>query len=134
MNPQVVAQVQRSFEAVVPLADRVGDVFYSRLFETHPELQIMFPIDIGPQAKKLVQMLALVVKSLDRFEEIAPAVQELGRRHKTYGVSDSHYPVVGETLLWTLAHLLGKAFTPDVDRAWRAAFNDLSAVMIAAAR
>lgn len=132
MNHDTITLVQRSFKDVAPIADMVGSTFYTRLFETHPEVRPMFPEDIRPQAKKLVQMLAMVVNGLHRLPAIQAEVIALARRHKDYGVADAHYPVVGETLIWTLEHHLGDAFMPQVKEAWLAAFTTLSDVMVAA--
>lgn len=134
MHHDAVLQVQRSFKQLVPIADQVGPLFYARLFETHPALRPMFAQDIQPQARKLVHMLSLVVNSLHRLDNILPVVKDLARRHKTYGVADAHYPVVGEALLWTLQKGLGEAFTAEVEEAWRTAFETLSGVMITAGR
>jgi len=134
MNNDAVHHVQESFKALVPIADQVGPMFYARLFETHPNLRSMFAPDIQPQARKLVQMLAVVVGSLHKLDAILPAVRDLARRHNGYGVVEAHYAVVGETLLWTLAQGLGEAFTPAVRQAWASAFAALSGVMIAAAK
>ena len=133
MNPDTVLLVQQSFKKVVPIADQVGEIFYNRLFETHPSVRPMFAQDIKPQAKKLVQMLAMVVQSLHKLETLLPAVQDLARRHQTYGVVDAHYPAVGETLIWTLEQGLGDDFTPELRQAWTTAFQTLAGVMIAAA-
>jgi nitric oxide dioxygenase len=132
LNQDVIDRVQQSFKQVVPIADEVGPMFYARLFETHPETRAMFAADIAPQAKKLVQMLALVVNSLHRLDTILPAVEALARRHKDYGVADAHYPVVGATLLWTLEQGLGDAFDAEIKHAWAVAFGTLSTAMIAA--
>jgi hemoglobin-like flavoprotein len=133
MNQEIVRQVQESFKGLVPMADQVGVLFYSRLFETHPDLRPMFAQDIQPQAKKLVQMLALVVSGLHRLDALMPAVRDLARRHSRYGVVEAHYAVVGETLTWTLEQGLGDAFTPAVRHAWSTAYGTLSAAMISAA-
>ena len=77
LNQDVIDRVQQSFKQVVPIADQVGPMFYARLFQTHPETRPMFDADIAPQAKKLVQMLALVVNSLHRLDTILPAVEAL---------------------------------------------------------
>ena len=134
MNIDTVLLVQQSFRKVVPIADQVGEIFYNRLFETHPEVRPMFAQDIKPQARKLVQMLAMVVQSLHKLETLLPAVQDLARRHNAYGVVDAHYPVVGETLIWTLEQGLGDSFTPEVREAWTNAFETLAGVMIAASK
>lgn len=132
MNQDMIKIVQISFKNVALIADAVGATFYDRLFETHPEVRSMFPEDIRPQAKKLLQMLAMVVNGLHRLPAIQAEVEALARRHKNYGVAEAHYPVVGQTLIWTLEHHLGDAFTPQVKRAWLVAFGALSDVMIAA--
>lgn len=134
LRSDTITLVQESFKAIVPMADQVGDLFYGRLFQAHPMVRPMFPEDIRPQAKKLVQMLALVVNSLHKLDTILPAVEALARRHNDYGVSADHYPVVGETLIWTLERGLGEAFTADAREAWVNAYGALSSVMIAAAR
>jgi nitric oxide dioxygenase len=134
MNEETVRQVQQSFKALVPRADEVGVLFYARLFDTYPEVRRMFPDDIKPQAKKLVQMLAVVVGSLHRFDTILPAVADLARRHNGYGVVEEHYEAVGLSLIWTLRCGLGAGFTPAVEQAWMEAYAALSSVMIAAAK
>lgn len=130
MNHDTITLVQKSFKHVVPVADQIGVTFYDRLFETHPEVRPMFAEDVRPQAKKLVQMLAMVVNGLHRLPAIQAEVAALARRHKDYGVADAHFPVVGETLIWTLEHHLGDAFTPQIKDAWIEAFTALSGVMI----
>lgn len=82
--------------------------------------------------KKLIGMLATAVNSLHKLDTIVPAVRDLGRRHKGYGVSDDHYAPVGAALLWTLEQGLGGDFTPDVRTAWTEAYTTLAGVMKAA--
>ena len=84
----------------------------------------------GRQRKVLMQTLTVVVKSLDRLDQIVPAVQALGRRHAGYGVREAHYATVGAALLWTLEQGLGAAFTPPVRNAWATAYGILASVMI----
>ena len=61
----------------------------------------MFPQDLRDQKKKLIAMLATVVANLHELEKMLPAVQDLGRRHMTYGVTADHYTPVDETLIPT---------------------------------
>jgi hemoglobin-like flavoprotein len=64
---------------------------------------------------------------------IVPAVQDMGRRHVTYGVKDEDYDTVGEALLWTLQQGLGDGFTPEVKEAWIDTYTLVSSTMKAAA-
>ena len=61
---------------------------------------------------------------------LAEAIEELGRRHRAYGVLDAHYAMVGETLLWSLEQALGPAFTPELRSAWQAAYRRITSIMI----
>jgi hemoglobin-like flavoprotein len=126
--------VQDSFAVIAPIADDAAALFYRRLFEIDPSLQRMFPGEMAPQRKKLMQMLTAAVKGLDRIEQLIPVVQDLGRRHVGYGVKDSHYDTVGEALLWTLQMGLGDAFTPETKQAWATVYDLLATTMQNAAR
>lgn len=133
MTPRDIALVRSSFAKVAPVQDQVPDIFYARLFELAPSVRPLFRGDMGEQGRKLIQSLALVVGSLDRLDEILPAIEELARRHVGYGAEPDHYPVVGAALLDTLEQGLGEDFTDEVREAWATAYGALSAAMIAAA-
>jgi nitric oxide dioxygenase len=131
MTPTEVGLIKASWAAVEPIADDAAGLFYGRLFELDPALQRLFRrTDMAAQRKVLMQTLAVVVKSLDRLEQIVPAVQALGRRHAGYGVRAEHYDTVGSALLWTLEQGLGEGFSPDVRAAWTQAYGTLATVMI----
>ena len=133
MTPDKIALIQESFAQVAPIAPQAADIFYGRLFEVAPGVRGLFPEDMTEQKRKLMTMLGTVVHGLDRVEAILPAVQELGRRHRHYGVEEAHYAVVGETLLYTLKQGLGDEFTDDVRGAWAEAYGVLAAAMVDAA-
>jgi hemoglobin-like flavoprotein len=133
MTPTDIQLVQTSFKSVLPIAEQAADLFYGRLFEIAPEVRPLFPEDLKEQKKKLMGMLATAVSNLHQVEKILPAVQDLGKRHAGYGVTDTHYKPVGEALIWTLDKGLGPTFTPEVKGAWVAAYTTLAGVMQAAA-
>jgi hemoglobin-like flavoprotein len=133
MTPEQKRLVQESFEQLKPVAHAAGRLFYVRLFDIDPSLSRLFKNDLDEQSRKLMQMISMAVKGLDRPEELLPVVEALGRRHVTYGVQERHYATVGAALLWTLDKGLGAAFTPEVREAWRAVYNLLADTMKAAA-
>jgi len=134
MNETQKKLVQQSWSAVVPIAEQAADIFYGKLFEADPTLKSLFKGDMKAQGKKLMQMISVAVAGLDRLGDIVPAVQALGKRHVSYGVTDSHYDTVGGALLDTLSVGLGPAFTPEVKEAWVAVYGVLSTTMKDAAR
>ena len=133
MNSEHIALVQRSFADIVSLTDIAAAVFYERLFVLDPTLRALFHGDMRAQGRKLMAMLRAAVTGLSRLEELVPVVQELGVRHRSYGVKDAHYATVGAALLWTLEQGLREQFTPEVRAAWTSAYALLADTMRAAA-
>jgi hemoglobin-like flavoprotein len=134
LTPTQKSLVQESFATIVPIADDAAMLFYQKLFELDPSLERLFRGDMAEQRRKLMQMLTAAVKGLDRLEQLVPVVQDLGRRHATYGVTERHYETVGAALLWTLEMGLGRAFTDDVKEAWATVYTLLATTMQDAAR
>ncbi len=125
--------VQDTFAQVEPIAETAAELFYNRLFEIDPKLQSLFKGDMKEQGKKLMSTLKIAVKGLDDLEKLIPVVQELGRRHADYGVTDRDYDTVAEALLWTLSQGLKDSFTPEVEQSWAAVYTVLADTMKAAA-
>ena len=135
MTPSQVDLIRASWTSVEPIQDVAADLFAARLFELDPALGRLFRnTDMAQQKKILMQTLTVVVKSLDRLDQLVPAIEALGRRHAGYGVRPEHYETVGAALLWTLGQGLGEAFTPELERAWTEAYSTLASVMIGAAQ
>ena len=129
MTNEQIKLVQDSFRQVAAIAETAAQLFYARLFELDPDLELLFKGNLTEQGRKLMQMLGLAVNSLDRMEQLLPVVQSLGTRHAGYGVRDKDYDTVGQALLWTLQQGLGEAFTPDVEAAWTNVYATLASAM-----
>lgn len=122
--------IQRSWKLVVPIAETAADLFYRRLFELRPEYRALFPDDMSSQKRKLLRMLAFIVRAIDfpdhEWKKEVPIEEDLllvilamGRRHTDlYKIPDESYVTVGEALIWTLGYGLGEAFTEEVREAW----------------
>ncbi|HEX4023091.1 MAG TPA: globin family protein [Steroidobacteraceae bacterium] len=118
---------------MLPIKEQAARLFYGKLFEMDPSLRRLFKGNMGEQERKLMSMLNTAVNGLSRLETLVPAVQDLGRRHANYGVTDEHYIVVGAALSWTLQQGLGAAFTPEAKQAWTATYEALADTMKRAA-
>ncbi|MCC6463260.1 MAG: hemoglobin [Saprospiraceae bacterium] len=119
MTNKQITLVQHSWKLLRSLDPQVvGDVFYSRLFFTHPGLRGLFPDKMESQHIKLIQTLNYVISRLDRIDEIDADLVAMARRHTDYGVRPEHYPPVVEALLWTLERGLGRDWSPDIQEAW----------------
>lgn len=133
MTPEQVSLVKDSWSRLAGDPEGVAALFYAKLFAKAPAVRSLFPDSMVEQGRKLTSMLATAVKNLDKLDEIRPAIEACGKRHIAYGALPEHYPVVGETLLETLAEGLGPEFTSDVEAAWSEVYQALSSVMIDAA-
>ena len=130
-----IATVRSTWSLMGATTDLVAPRFYQRLFDRAPEVRQLFAhTNMEEQSEKLVQILTVVVRSLDDLQHLAPAVEALGRRHGKYGVQDEHYALVADALLDTFAEILGPAFTNDTRAAWYDAYSTLANIMKDAAR
>ncbi len=127
-----ITLVQSTFASIALASDQVAATFYERLFELDPSTRALFHTPMPEQGYKLMQMIGAAVMGLDRFDELAPAIQDLGRRHIGYGVKPEHFDTVGAALLWALESALGEEFTPSVREAWAAAYHLLASTAASA--
>lgn len=111
-------------------AEEAGQLFYSRLFEVAPGVRHLFKGDTKEQAKKLMNMVTLIVTKLQKLDEIMSEVKSLAQRHSKYGAEPAHYAVVGECLIWTLQQGLGNKWNKETEDAWLAVYTILSKAMI----
>ena len=93
----------------------------------------MFHIDLAVQARKIIDTLATVVESLDRFDSIRPRLAELGHQHVGYSVRLEQYDTVNAALMWSIGQARGADFDAQTGEAWRVALGDVCAAMKAGA-
>ena len=87
MTPKQVQLVQASWAKVETVPEAVGLLFYGKLFELDPGLRALFIGDMQAQGRKLVAMIAFVVKGLRRLDSIVPGVQAGFRVVAEFGAS-----------------------------------------------
>jgi hemoglobin-like flavoprotein len=130
MTPEQKRLLAETWKQVAPTADAAADMFYRRLFEIDPAARKLFrATEMVAQRKKLIQTLSFAINGLDDLDGLSTKVEDLGRRHAGYGVTDAHYDSIGAALLWTLERGLGRAWTPEVAAAWTEVYGMLSGIM-----
>jgi hemoglobin-like flavoprotein len=126
--------LETSFDLIAPRGDELVDDFYARLFTVAPAVKPLFAgTDLKRQKGMLLAALVLLRKSLRDLDAIVPSLYGLGARHVAYGARPEHYPVVGQVLIASMAHVAGDAWTPHYERAWAAAFDVVAGAMLAGA-
>ena len=124
-----VMEVRTSLELLAQAGPAPVERFYEWLFREVPDVRPMFREDPGPQARKFLQSLKVIVAALDAPQKHVPVLQRLGERHREYGVRPEHYPVVARGLLLALEEALGPALTPAARSAWSRALDLVTVVM-----
>ena len=125
-------RLKDNFALVGKHGDDVAAYFYSDLFERNPGLRGMFPASMDKQQEKLVAALSQIVSLVDNAPELVPFLQDLGRRHRGFGVRPEHFPEVGASLIATLAYFSGPEWNDDLLKDWSAAYGVVSQVMVEA--
>lgn len=134
MSPESKALVQGTWARMAPIADVTARSFYDHLFEIDPQLRVLFHgVHLDDQRRKFVQALTMTVGSLTHMDALVPVLEDLGRRHVSYGVHDVDYETVGVALISSLQHGLGDGWTDEVKAAWVEAYKIISGPMRAAA-
>ena len=129
LNNRQKMLIRESFEAIKPIVNQAGVMFYDRLFTVDPSLKRLFRTSPEEQGRILMHVIAMAVGGLDRLDMLVPVLESLGARHAGYGVRDEHYDTVGVCLLWTLEQSLGEAWTPEVCEAWAVLYGIVAGAM-----
>ncbi len=125
--------IRESFRGVAADPVRAAEIFYRRLFEAAPQVRPLFVGDLARQGQMLISTLGVVVAQMQRWDVLAPMVEDLALRHVAYGVQADHYPVVGGALVAMLHDMARPALAAETEAAWAKAYAALSSSMIAAA-
>ncbi len=130
MTEQQILLVKNSWSYVVVQSEEAGQLFYQRLFEVAPAVRPLFKGDSKEQARKLMNMVTLIVAKLQKLDDIMSEIKLLAQRHNQYGAEPAHYLEVGECLLWTLEKGLGDKWNAETRQAWVTVYSTLSGAMI----
>jgi NAD(P)H-flavin reductase/hemoglobin-like flavoprotein len=132
-EPVDTHRLKDSFAKIAMHGDEVPLFFYSDLFIKHPEVRELFPISMKAQRDHLVVALGQIISQVDRVDELAAFLRGLGRDHRKFGAVAENYEYVRDSLLETIAHFSGDAWTPELATDWMDAYTLIANVMLNAA-
>ena len=122
--------IRESFDTLRQRLEPASMSFYDSLFRRAPDLRAMFRDDLAGQGMKFMTTLGTIIGNLEDPEAQGDRFAELGRGHALIGVKAAHFAPMGEALIETLREELGAAFSPEMEAAWRAAYDELAARII----
>ena len=121
----------KSFKLVVACEPRFTHHFYDLLFAHHPRTKELFHRKSREvQERLLFETLSLVLERLDDADYLEEKLGPLGDAHVQYGVTPEMYDWVQDALISTLAHVLGPAWSIELDRNWREAYRRIKEAML----
>lgn len=130
---RVPGLIRQSFALIAKIPDKVAAHFYALIFTEYPEIRDMFPPMMDHQRDRLFEALVLVVGRCDEPETLVDYLRQLGRDHRKFGAKPEHYDVVWRCLITAMKRFADASWTPEMDAAWRAAFQIVAGTMIDAA-
>lgn len=104
--------------------------FYQALFRREPHLRALFREDLAGQGMKFMSTLGVIVEKLDDADASEAQYTGLGKKHTMLGVKAADFAPMAEALIDTLREGLGADFTPELEAAWRKAYDQVAANMI----
>jgi NAD(P)H-flavin reductase/hemoglobin-like flavoprotein len=109
--------------------------FYTKWFAIDMAVRDLFPPDLGGQVEVFSQALTWLFGELveQRAENPVAFLAQLGRDHRKYGVTQSHYYSLHEALYTTLRGHLSENWDDNLDETARAALELFIGVMRGAA-
>lgn len=110
----------------------LGEVFYTNLFTDYPDLKstLYKNVPMKVQAIRLMHMVDTCIGLLERPAVLLEELFRLGGRHFYYGVTEVHYPWIGDALIKTLGIVLKEKFTDDVKAAWARTYGVITWAML----
>lgn len=148
LNYETIALVIESWEDLrrIPNYEEIaGAVLFLRFFEKCPKAKVLFgyPADMAfnsneivtskrflMHASYMIQMIDTAISMLGPDSELLSEIMEdLGHKHKEYGVTNDMFPLMGEALLFTLKQTLGSKFGDKEYKAVRETYNELAGDM-----
>ncbi len=125
--------IRESLDLILQWKGVLGELFYDRLLNLHPELGKYFEgVDLRRQAVLLTMQLT-VIESYYRHRSLAAReyLHILGTKHSDRGVPREAYPKFRDVLLETLHKFHGQDWDEQLASQWKEAIDAASEQMFA---
>ncbi|UWR76345.1 globin [Phaeobacter inhibens] len=118
--------IHRSVESERMELDHFMPLFYTKFFETCPDVRTFFPNDMAGQHEKLLTSLTYIIEALDHPEKLSAILKHQGERHRAIRITDAHFDGFIYSFTSALAETLGPEWSEDTHSAWRVFLTDVA--------
>lgn len=134
------AEDRAIIKATVPLLESGGEAltthFYKMMLSEYPEVRPLFNQAhqaSGDQPRALANGVLMYARHIDQLEQLGGLVGQIVNKHVALQILPEHYPIVGRCLVRAIEEVLGSDIaTPEVLKAWGAAYQQLADILIGA--
>ena len=130
MTPEQLDSIRWTAAVVRRALDQCASCFYDDLFARHPPARQLFADDLVAAQGTLVDELLSLVDAADDLDGFVHQARQLGLRHQRQGMHAADYAFVGDALIAAIAAVVGDAWTPDAEAAWRRMYALIAEVML----
>ncbi|MBT9590909.1 MAG: NO-inducible flavohemoprotein [Thiobacillus sp.] len=133
LSAETLATIKSTAPLLAEQGKAITDLFYSRLFAQHPELQHIFNMANqaqGEQSRALAESVFMYATHIDKLQNLGPMVSRIAHKHASLQVAAEHYPIVGKYLLEAIQDHLGLQPDHPVLGAWAEAYAQLAGIFI----
>jgi nitric oxide dioxygenase len=133
LSAETLATIKSTAPLLAEQGKAITDLFYSKLFKQHPELQHIFNMANqaqGEQSRALAESVFMYATHIDKLQNLGPMVSRIAHKHASLQVEPEHYPIVGKYLLEAIQDHLGLEPDHPVLGAWAEAYAQLAGIFI----
>lgn len=133
LSAETLATIKSTAPLLAEQGKAITDLFYSKLFKQHPELQHIFNMANqaqGEQSRALAESVFMYATHIDKLQNLGPMVSRIAHKHASLQVAPEHYPIVGKYLLEAIQDHLGLESDHPVLGAWAEAYAQLAGIFI----
>ena len=124
MSSRTIELLSSSYAEAAQQPGQVARRFYQHFFAAAPDTAELFDgVDMALQGQMVLQAVGLVVKGMERPDELASILDGLGYRHLRYGAEPELYAAAARAFCDALRDVLGEGFSGPVEAAWLPAAN-----------
>ena len=133
LSPSQAATIKATVPVLAAHGLTITTQFYANILNAHPELKHIFNNThqaTGHQSRALAGALYAYAANIDNLGVLSPALELICHKHVSLFIRPEQYDVVGYHLIETMKNVLGDAATPEIVKAWNAAYWHLADIMI----
>lgn len=118
LNTKSIQIVKDTWADLIAHGPEIGQRFYERLFQLHPEYKKLFKGNDKDQHKKLAFAITLIITKLNKLDQISEEVRSLAARHVKYGVKPEYFAPFIKLFVETIASVRSERWKPEYSVAW----------------